>query len=89
MQQLLQPGVAKAAEQRLGLTQQVGDVLPDSGVLPLIRKPLRNLVDDGFSGGTRSMYCSPMAETLRTVAVTFDGGGATVQSHVRGNAIGI
>ncbi|COU55400.1 Uncharacterised protein [Mycobacterium tuberculosis] len=38
-----------------------------------IRKPLRNLIDDGFSGGTRSMYCSPMAETLRTVAVTFDG----------------
>lgn len=35
VQQLPQPGVAKAAEQRLGLTQQVGDVLPDSGVLPL------------------------------------------------------
>src|SRR5260370_40470283 len=36
--------------------------------------PLRNLADDGWSGGgTRSMYCSPMADTLFTVAVTFDG----------------
>ncbi len=42
-------------------------------LLRSIFDPLCNFVDDGLSGGTRSMYCSPIAETLFTVALTFDG----------------
>jgi hypothetical protein len=41
---------------------------------------LRSFADDGFSGGTRSMYCSPTAETLFTVAVTLSGTGVPLLS---------
>ena len=37
--------------------------------------PLRSIVSDASSGGTRSTYCSPIADTLLTVAVTFSGTG--------------
>ncbi|PQM49288.1 hypothetical protein C1Y40_00487 [Mycobacterium talmoniae] len=34
------------------------------------------------AGGTRSMYCSPMADTLLTVAVTLSGIGVPVLSRI-------
>ena len=34
------------------------------------------------SGGTRSMYCSPTADTLLTVAVTFSGTAVSVLSRM-------
>ena len=42
--------------------------------------PSRSFAEDGLSGGTRSMYCSPTAETLFTVAVTLSGTGVPLLS---------
>ena len=50
-----------------------------------MRDPLRNLATDvvaGWAGGTRSMYCSPTADTLLTVAVTLDGMGVPLLSRI-------
>ena len=44
--------------------------------------PSRSVESDGSSGGTRSMYCSPTAETLLTVAVTFSGTGVLLFSRM-------
>ena len=44
--------------------------------------PLRSVERDGASGGTRSMYCSPTADTLLTVAVTFSGTGVPLLSRM-------
>ena len=75
MQQLPQFRVAEAVDQSFGPFQQVGHVLADTVLTWSIRDPLRNLVADAWAGGTRSMYCSPIADTLLTVAVTLDGWG--------------
>ena len=44
--------------------------------------PFRSFAEEGFSGGTRSMYCSPTAETLFTVAVTLSGTGVPLLSRM-------
>jgi hypothetical protein len=48
-------------------------------------EPSRRIADDAASplvGGTRSMYCSPTADTLFTVAVTFSGTGVSLLSRM-------
>ena len=47
-----------------------------------ITAPLRSAPGAACSGGTRSMYCSPTAETLLTVAVTFSGTGVPLSSRI-------
>ena len=42
---------------------------------------------DGWSGGTRSMNRSPMADTLLTAAVTLSGTGVPLFSRIRATTI--
>jgi hypothetical protein len=45
-------------------------------------EPLRSIDFDASAGGTRSMYCSPTADTLLTVAVTLSGTGVPLLSRM-------
>ena len=47
-----------------------------------IDAPLCSVARDASFGGTRSMYCSPTADTLLTVAVTLSGTGVLLLSRI-------
>jgi len=74
-QQILQPAVSHAADQLVGFIQEPGNVLAIRVCAWSMVDPSRSVERDGSPGGTRSTYCSPTAETLLTVAVTFSGTG--------------
>lgn len=70
---LPQPGVRDAGQQAVGLVEQRADILRQLGAFHRDHAAVMQISAGASLGGTRSTYCSPTADTLRTQASTSAG----------------